>query len=277
MNESFCRKKAVNKREEVIGKNVSILGPREREGDIKKNIDEILSGKELEHDVINRKKDGSLGYLRLRECSITLPDGSLGILCVANDVTERKEAERALFKSEKRYRNFFEEDISGNFISTPAVTWNAILAFVRMFGFNSKEEVFSFDASDFYLDPNSREQFLRELKEKRSVDLWGTELKRKDGSQIFTSEHTVGIFDDNGKLGKIQGYIFDITELIKTQRELIKAKEAAESANKLKDAFIANMSCEIRTPLNGILGMTSLIKESFEKYSTQRIGNILHL
>ncbi len=268
LNESFCRNSGY-KREEVIGKNVSILGPREREGDIKKNIDEILSGTELEHDVINRKKDGSLGYLRLRECSITLPDGSLGILCVANDVTERKEAERALFKSEKRYRNFFEEDISGNFISTPAgkiLECNS--AFVRMFGFNSKEEVFSFDASDFYLDPNSREQFLKELKEKRSIDLWGTELKRKDGSQIFTSEHTVGIFDDNGELGKIQGYIFDITELIKTQRELIKAKEAAESANKLKDAFIANMSHEIRTPLNGILGMTSLIKESFEKYST---------
>jgi signal transduction histidine kinase len=44
---------------------------------------------------------------------------------------------------------------------------------------------------------------------------------------------------------------------------LIEAKEKAESANKLKDAFIANISHEIRTPLNGIIGMSSIIREIF--------------
>ena len=44
---------------------------------------------------------------------------------------------------------------------------------------------------------------------------------------------------------------------------MIEAKEKAESANKLKDAFIANISHEIRTPLNGILGMSSLIRDIF--------------
>jgi len=49
----------------------------------------------------------------------------------------------------------------------------------------------------------------------------------------------------------------------KTELELTRAKDKAESANKLKDAFIANISHEIRTPLNGILGMTSIIKDIF--------------
>lgn len=48
----------------------------------------------------------------------------------------------------------------------------------------------------------------------------------------------------------------DITELKKTQIELIRA-------NKIKDGFIANMSHEIRTPLNAIMGLTSLIKEMY--------------
>lgn len=43
------------------------------------------------------------------------------------------------------------------------------------------------------------------------------------------------------------------------QRDLERAKAAAEEANKAKSRFLANMSHEIRTPLNGILGFTSLL------------------
>jgi signal transduction histidine kinase/ligand-binding sensor domain-containing protein/DNA-binding response OmpR family regulator len=44
----------------------------------------------------------------------------------------------------------------------------------------------------------------------------------------------------------------------RAERELVKAKQAAEEASRVKGEFLANMSHEIRTPMNGIVGMTEL-------------------
>src|SRR3989339_12698 len=70
------------------------------------------------------------------------------------------------------------------------------------------------------------------------------------------------ILDEAGKLNMIIGLNTDITERVKTEEDLKKAKLLTEEISKAKELFLANISHEIRTPLNGILGVVNLIKKT---------------
>jgi signal transduction histidine kinase len=53
-----------------------------------------------------------------------------------------------------------------------------------------------------------------------------------------------------------------VAVLVKTNLELLQAKEKAEAGSRAKSEFLANMSHEIRTPMNGIVGMTELVLDT---------------
>lgn len=65
--------------------------------------------------------------------------------------------------------------------------------------------------------------------------------------------------------GEVDGMITtvtDITELKRTEESLIQAKQTAKSAMRARAQVLANMSYDIRTPMNGVLGMASVMEET---------------
>ena len=81
----------------------------------------------------------------------------------------------------------------------------------------------------------------------------------KDGVEFWAHTVLSPILDENGELVSIIGIDLDITERVRAEEELIKAKENAEHLAAAKEQFLANMSHEIRTPMNAVISLTNIL------------------
>lgn len=85
--------------------------------------------------------------------------------------------------------------------------------------------------------------------------------KKKSGALYWELASISPIKTDFGKITHFIALKEDITEQRRNQEELVRSKQVAEEANKLKSSLLENMSHEFRTPLNGILGFSQLLKD----------------
>ena len=84
---------------------------------------------------------------------------------------------------------------------------------------------------------------------------------KKDGTVFPVLLSTSIIKDENKNPIALIGVAIDITELKKNAVELMAAKEKAEENDRLKTAFLHNISHEVRTPMNSIVGFSDLLAD----------------
>jgi len=96
-------------------------------------------------------------------------------------------------------------------------------------------------------------------------------FERPDGSQRYLTVNGAPLRDADGTIRRVVFSIADITEQVQHERELREAKETAEQASRLKSAFLANMSHDVRTPLSSILSITELLAMELGEEHQERV------
>jgi signal transduction histidine kinase/ActR/RegA family two-component response regulator len=81
-----------------------------------------------------------------------------------------------------------------------------------------------------------------------------------DGQKKLIDTLKTPYWQADGSLIGVLGISRDITERKLAEKEIVKARDEAESANRAKSEFLSRMSHELRTPMNSILGFAQLLK-----------------
>jgi two-component system, sensor histidine kinase and response regulator len=214
--------------------------------------------------------DSTVHWLENKARATYTTDGKL--LCIngtSMDITERKLAEQALRESEARLRQLMDGVPVGIFVVDATGTpYYANAAALQLRGggemTTTEADVAAVDLSQTYfagtndLYPFEQLPIIRALAGK-TVTADDLEIRLPDGRPVLLEVRARPIFDATGKIEFAMATFTDISERKLFEKELRAARDEALAASRAKSAFLATMSHEIRTRMNGVIGMSGLL------------------
>ena len=203
-------------------------------------------------------------------------EGSIKVVqCNIRDITVRRQTEIALKESEEKFKQFFEEDLSGDFqINEKGILLDCNISFLKIFGFDHKNEITGKNITILNNDLNEFEIIKSKLKKNKILRNNETIRKRKNGDLIYITENQVASFSANGEITTINGYLYDITVRKNAETNLLIKNEQLLKLNSEKDKFFSIISHDLRGPFSAFLGLSDIIADDLSTMTLNEIQKI---
>ncbi|MFO7997825.1 MAG: response regulator [Bacteroidales bacterium] len=240
----------------------------------------IMTGFGDERIAVDMMKMGALDYLVKDKNFISLLPSSvsqaMNHLRVQHQLVESR---KAFKKSEQKYR--LMADYSSDLIAR--FNWDQTFLYVspacrRMLGFHPEELIgqplsHMVHPDDLDLVRKNHDELINnKCDSQREI----YRLRKANGEYLWVETNSQSVRNtESGLVEEIVGVARDISER-KEKENLLKAKEVAEQASKAKSDFLANLSHEIRNPMNAIIGMANtLLKTPVDEKQKTFLNSIL--
>ncbi len=190
----------------------------------------------------------------------------IGSVVTFVDITERKQIEAALSESEEKFRAVFEGAQIGIAITELATGKVTVNRAFQQFLQCPAEELQDATIFDRLTHPQDRDREQLQIQRMLNGDYDHLRMEKRfvlKNEKVVCANVELSILRNvAGKPQFVLGTLVDMTELKQTESALHRAKEAAEAGSEAKSIFLATMRHELRTPMNGILGMTELVLDT---------------
>lgn len=252
--------------QEIIGHSVGeILGGNTHQSNIQPRLERSLAGEVQQYEDWFNYDDDCRRFVRVTYSPHSETDGSItGVLASLHDLTELKQTEEYLRKSEESLRRYFDQPLLGMAISNPDKSWQDVNScFCKMLGYSHSEMLQKNWEEMTHPDDLALNvcYFDRALAGKIEGYVMDKRFICKNGDIIYTSISAQCLRNLDKSVNSFVVMVQDISDRKQAEAQLLRTNEQLARATRMKDEFLANMSHELRTPLNAILGMTEALQE----------------
>ncbi len=187
-----------------------------------------------------------------------------------------------LHEEARRSRDFFRSVVDDNAeaivisdLERKVICWNR--GAESLFGYTEQEAsgrsildliVLEEDKAEWNLKyKENMKDFLRNGK----LHLAETRRRRKDGAVISVEITISPVKNDRGEIVAFCAFCKDLAEWKRAEEILIESKVVAEKANQTKSEFLSNVSHELRSPLNSVIGFSELLMQKTKDEEVLRL------